>query len=229
MAVDVKTPYANSLTGVDSLGQQSLSNYSTLVGLRQAKELERAQAAASKAAGKYASKSALSANLTAKMSGGGVSYSGGGSISAGGTNFGDFKGLNEKARGKAINAAKKYLGIDYSWGGGALRGPSKGIGRGRNTVGFDCSGLVRYAYNMAGKKMPRHSSAQMAMGKRTSVNNLRPGDLIGRPGHIAMYIGGGKIIEAPSTGKKVRIMTMKSRGMSDGRGWFGVRVKFAGE
>lgn len=226
MAVDVKAPYANSLSGVDSLGQQSLGNYSTLVGLKQNKALEKAQAAASKAAQKYATKSTLNANLSVTSSGGNMSVTG---IGSGGTSFGDFKGLNEKARGKAINAAKKYLGLPYSWGGGGMTGPSKGIGRGRNTVGFDCSGLVRYAYNMAGKKMPRHSSAQMAMGKRTSVNNLRPGDLIGRPGHIVMYIGGGKIIEAPSTGKKVRIMNMKSRGMSDGRGWFGVRVKFAGE
>lgn len=223
MPVDVKAPYANSLTGVENLGQQSLSNYSTLVGLKQGKTLEKAQDAASKAAQKYASKSALNANLSVTSSGGNMS------ISGGGVGFGGFKGLNEKARSKAINAAKKYLGTPYSWGGGAMRGPSKGIGRGRNTVGFDCSGLVRYAYNMAGKKMPRTSGPQAAMGKRTSVNNLRPGDLIGRPGHIVMYIGGGKIIEAPRTGKKVRIMSMKSRGIRDGGGWFGVRIKFAGE
>lgn len=226
MPVDVKAPYANSLSGVDNLGQQSLNNYSTLVGLKQQRELDKAQTAAAKAAQKYSKKSALSANLTAKFSGGNMTA---GSISSGGTNFGDFKGLNEKARSKAINAAKKYLGTWYSWGGGGMRGPSKGIGRGRNTVGFDCSGLVRYAYNMAGKKMPRHSSAQAAMGRRTSVYNLRPGDLIARPGHIVMYIGGGKIIEAPSTGKKVRIRSMKQRGIRDGGGWFGVRVKFAGE
>lgn len=228
MPVDVKAPYANSLSGVESLGQQSLGNYSTLVGLKQQKALEKAQAAATKAAQKYADKNAQisNANLKATFSGGNISYGG---VSAGGVSFKGFSGLNEKARSKAINAAKKYLGTWYSWGGGSLTGPSKGIGRGANTVGFDCSGLVRYAYNMAGKKMPRTSGPQAAMGKRTSVYNLRPGDLIGRPGHIVMYIGGGKIIEAPSTGKKVRIMSMKARGIRDGGGWFGVRIRFAGE
>lgn len=231
MPVDVKAPFANSLSGIDALGQQSLGNATTLTGLRQQKELEKAQERATKAANKYASKSAMQANLQAKMTGGSVDFgagAGGGNFDGGPIDFGGSGKVNTKARSTAINAAKKYLGTPYSWGGGGMRGPTRGIGRGANTVGFDCSGLVRYAYNMAGKKMPRTSGPQAAMGKRTSVYNLRPGDLISRPGHIMIYIGGGKILEAPRTGKNVRIMSMKARGVSD-RGWFGVRVRFAGE
>ena len=230
MPVDVKAPFANSLSGVDALGQQALGNSNTLTGLKQQKDLEKAQERATKAANKYAQQSALNANLQAKVTGGSMDSSAGagGNFDGGPIDFGGSGKINQKARTTAINAAKKYLGTPYSWGGGGLTGPTRGFGRGANTVGFDCSGLLRYAYNMAGKKMPRTSGPQAATGKRTSVYNLRPGDLIARPGHIMMYIGGGKIIESPRTGKSVRIMTMKARGISD-RGWFGVRVRFAGE
>ena len=227
MPVDVKTPFSVSLSGVDSLGQQSLGNATTLNSLKQQKAYEKASSDATAAAQKYQTAMSQQANLSITQTGGGFS-SGGFS----GDYTADFSGsgkVNSGARQKAINAASKYIGTPYSWGGGSLKGPSRGIGRGANTVGFDCSGLVRYAYAQAGMKMPRHSSAQFAMGKRTSVNNLRPGDLIGRPGHIMIYIGGGKILEAPSTGKHVRIMSMKSRGVSDSRGWFGIRIRFNGE
>ena len=227
MAVDVKTPYSVSLGGVDSLGPQSLANATTLNSLKQQKAYEKASADATAAAQKYQTAMSQQANLSITQTGGGFS-SGGFS----GDYTADFSGsgkVNTAARQKAISAASKYIGTPYSWGGGSLKGPSRGIGRGARTVGFDCSGLVRYAYAQAGMNMPRHSSAQFAMGKRTSVNNLRPGDLIGRPGHIMIYIGGGKILEAPSTGKNVRIMSMKSRGVSDSRGWFGIRIRFNGE
>lgn len=227
MAVDVKTPYNVSLGGVESLGQQSLGNATTLNSLKQQKAYEKASADATAAAQKYQTAMSQQANLSITQTGGGFSTGGfSGSYTA------DFSGsgkVNSGARQTAINAASRYIGTPYSWGGGGTKGPSRGIAQGARTVGFDCSGLVQYAYAQAGMKMPRHSSAQFAMGKRTSVNNLRPGDLIGRPGHIMIYIGGGKILEAPSTGKHVRIMSMKSRGVSDSRGWFGIRVRFNGE
>lgn len=237
MAVDVKTPFQASLSGVDALGQQSFGNESTLNSLRQQKMYETASADAAKAAQKYNTALSNQASLSVTQTGGGVEYSsnftsGGGSGGGGGNYAADFSGsgkVNTAARQGAISAASKYIGTPYSWGGGSLKGPSRGIGRGARTVGFDCSGLVRYAYAQVGKSMPRHSSAQFAMGKRTSVNNLRPGDLVGRPGHIAIYIGNGKILEAPSTGKHVRVMSMKSSGMTDARGWFGIRVRFKGE
>lgn len=230
MAVDVKTPFQASLSGVDALGQQSFGNESTLNSLRQQKMYETASADAAKAAQKYNTALSNQASLSVTQTGGGIEYSN--NFGGAGGYAADFSGsgkVNTAARQGAISAASKYIGTPYSWGGGSLKGPSRGIGRGARTVGFDCSGLVRYAYAQVGKSMPRHSSAQFAMGKRTSVNNLRPGDLIGRPGHIVIYIGNGKILEAPSTGKHVRVMSMRSRGISDSRGWFGIRVRFSGE
>jgi cell wall-associated NlpC family hydrolase len=115
--------------------------------------------------------------------------------------------------GKIVSAAEQWLGTPYSWGGGGAKGPSKGIQQGRNTVGFDCSGLVQYAYAQVGLKMPRVSYGQLKMGSKAALNSLRPGDLVGfgNGHHIGIYIGGGKYIEAPHTGAQVRISSLKNR------------------
>jgi cell wall-associated NlpC family hydrolase len=114
---------------------------------------------------------------------------------------------------RIVAAAMKELGIPYSWGGGGAGGPSKGIEQGRNTVGFDCSGLVQYAYAKVGLKMPRVSYGQLQMGSRAALKNLRPGDLVGfgNGHHIGIYIGGGKFIESPHTGAQVRISSLSGR------------------
>lgn len=121
-----------------------------------------------------------------------------------------------------ISAAQKQLGVPYSWGGGGSKGKSRGIGRGANTVGFDCSGLVQYAYARAGLKVPRVSYGQLS-GKKYAVNSLRPGDLLGprHGGHVAIYLGNGKIIEAPRTGLNVRI---RSLGKNEMKSWWGVKI-----
>lgn len=117
------------------------------------------------------------------------------------------------ARQKILQSAQKWIGTPYSWGGGNASGPTLGQPTGSypkqatTTVGFDCSGLVQYAYAQAGIKMPRVSYGQLKQGSRTAINNLSPGDLVGfgNGSHIAIYLGNGKIIEAPYTGAKVRI------------------------
>lgn len=117
------------------------------------------------------------------------------------------------ARQKIIEGAQKWIGTPYSWGGGGVSGPTLGKPTGTypkqatTTVGFDCSGLVQYAYARAGIKMPRVSYGQLKQGTRTAIQNLSPGDLVGfgNGGHIAIYLGNGQIIEAPSTFKNVRI------------------------
>lgn len=117
------------------------------------------------------------------------------------------------ARQAIINSAQKWIGTPYSWGGGGPSGPTLGQGTGTypkqatTTVGFDCSGLVQYAYAKAGIQMPRVSYGQLKKGTRTSINKLSPGDLVGfgSGGHIAIYLGNGQIIEAPQTFKNVRI------------------------
>lgn len=136
---------------------------------------------------------ARNAYRAAQNSGGG----GGGSF----PNLGNIKG----ARAKMIAAARSQLGVPYRWGG---EQPGRG---------FDCSGLVQWAYGRAGIKMPRVAAAQMTRGRRVPISKLQPGDLVGwgSPAHhIAIYLGGGRILEAPYTGARVRYNTLsrKSRG-----------------
>jgi cell wall-associated NlpC family hydrolase len=71
---------------------------------------------------------------------------------------------------------------------------------------WDCSSLMQASYRHAGIRIPRTSAAQKAIGTRVSLRNLRRGDLIAYPGHIAMYVGNGKQIAAtkPSTGVRVQ-------------------------
>jgi cell wall-associated NlpC family hydrolase len=95
----------------------------------------------------------------------------------------------------AIDAAESQLGVPYVWGG-----ETPG-------VGFDCSGLVQWSYAQAGISLPRTSGAQYAATTHIPLADIEPGDLLfyGADGseHVAMYIGGGTMIEAPYTGAHV--------------------------
>lgn len=117
----------------------------------------------------------------------------------------------------AIAAAERWLGTPYSWAGGDLSGPTYGTGTGAGTVGFDCSGLTRYAWAQAGILLPRTSRDQWnAPGLRiTTMAQLQPGDLVffaSNPNdpttvfHVALALGGDAIIEAPQTGDVVKVV-----------------------
>lgn len=113
------------------------------------------------------------------------------------------------SRGQAVNAAMKWIGTPYVFGGGSPNGPTRSANAhgNFNDVGFDCSGLVQYALGAAGVHDSSHFSYdQLKLGQRTDVSKLQPGDLVGfgDGGHIALYAGDGKIIEAASTGTNVR-------------------------
>ncbi|MEZ5371524.1 MAG: NlpC/P60 family protein [Microthrixaceae bacterium] len=96
----------------------------------------------------------------------------------------------------AVSAALSMRGTPYRWGG---ESPS---------TGFDCSGLVVWAYRQAGRGgLPHSSRALVAMGRRISVGQLVPGDLVayGSPvHHIGIYIGGGQYVHSPRTGDVVK-------------------------
>lgn len=117
-----------------------------------------------------------------------------------------------------VRAALQMRGIPYSWGGGGAGGASKGIAQGANTVGFDCSGLTQYAFAKYGVTIPRVSQEQFRAGTPVPKGSMRPGDLVffhpqsdGQPGHVGIFIGNGKFLQAPQTGDVVKISELSSR------------------
>ncbi len=106
---------------------------------------------------------------------------------------------------EALAEARKYLGTPYQWGGESPE------------TGFDCSGLVQWAYAKAGIQIPRVTDQQILASGATKVGrkHLLPGDLVffrdasGYVHHVGMSLGGDRFIEAPRTGLKVRISSLK--------------------
>ncbi|MFI0452342.1 NlpC/P60 family protein [Actinomadura sp. 6N118] len=122
----------------------------------------------------------------------------------------------------AVRAALKWLGTPYSWGGGNSRGPSYGIAHGAGIFGFDCSGLALYAWSKAGVRLDHWTGTQWTSGPHIPLNRLRSGDLVffanntSNPDtihHVGIYIGQGRMVEAPYTGARVRISTIHRHGL----------------
>jgi cell wall-associated NlpC family hydrolase len=99
--------------------------------------------------------------------------------------------------GGVVGVAMSYLGTPYAWGGGS-------------PGGFDCSGLVAYAFSQVGVSLPHSSYAQYSMGVPVSRDQLEPGDLVffDGLGHVGIYIGGGQFVHAPHTGDVVKVSSM---------------------
>jgi len=99
--------------------------------------------------------------------------------------------------GGVVGIAMRYLGVPYVWGGSS---PS----------GFDCSGLVMYAYGQMGVSLPHSTYALWGMGVAVSQDQLQAGDLVffDGLGHMGIYIGGGQFIHAPHTGDVVKISSI---------------------
>ena len=109
-----------------------------------------------------------------------------------------------KTTSNVLSRAVNVLGTPYRWGGSS---PSKG---------FDCSGLVKYAFNDATFDLPRTSNAMAAgHGEKVERKDLKPGDLLffnlksRRVNHVAIYLGNDRFIHAPRRGKSVTIDTLK--------------------
>jgi cell wall-associated NlpC family hydrolase len=117
-----------------------------------------------------------------------------------------------------IKRAQSQIGVPYSWGGGNAAGASRGIDDGANTVGFDCSGLILYAFAGAGIKLPHYSGSQYTAGRQIPSAQMRRGDVIfygpGGSQHVALYLGNGQMLEAPYTGATVRIAPVRTSGMT---------------
>jgi cell wall-associated NlpC family hydrolase len=99
--------------------------------------------------------------------------------------------------GGVVGVAMRYLGTPYVWGGAS-------------PGGFDCSGLVAYAYSQVGVSLPHYTGAQWNVGVPVSSGDLQPGDLVffNGLGHVGIYVGGGNFIHAPHTGDVVKISSM---------------------
>jgi len=115
------------------------------------------------------------------------------SIGAGGTTSATYSGTTSTQGGKAVAFAYDQLGKPYQWG---ATGPGS----------YDCSGLAQAAWAAAGVSIPRTTYAQWAALPHISTSALEPGDLLyfDGIGHVAIYVGGGYIIDAPQTGMDVQ-------------------------
>ncbi|MCW2555768.1 MAG: hypothetical protein JWR78_5549 [Mycobacterium sp.] len=117
-----------------------------------------------------------------------------------------------------IQRAGSQMGVPYSWGGGNAVGPSRGIDSGAGTTGFDCSGLILYAFAGVGIKLPHYSGAQYELGRKIPSSQMRRGDVIfygpGGSQHVTLYLGNGQMLEAPYTGSNVKVSPVRTSGMT---------------
>ena len=119
----------------------------------------------------------------------------------------EFRSLDQ-VRSTVVAAARSQLGVPYVWGG-----TTPG-------VGLDCSGLTQYCYAQAGISIPRNSEDQSAFGTKVPVSLAEPGDILWRPGHVAIFIGDDKYIHEPYSGEVCR--------EASGVGYFTAAIKVIG-
>ncbi|MDR6971271.1 C40 family peptidase [Leifsonia shinshuensis] len=93
---------------------------------------------------------------------------------------------------QVFSVAQQYIGTPYVYGGAS-------------PAGFDCSGYVMYVYAQFGINLPHSVSGQAAMGKRISIADAQPGDIVIMPGHDGFYAGNGNIMDAPDAGRSISI------------------------
>ncbi|MDX2355437.1 NlpC/P60 family protein [Dietzia sp. PP-33] len=121
-----------------------------------------------------------------------------------------------------VNRALSQLGVPYAWGGGDAKGPTRGIRDGGvadshgdyNKIGFDCSGLMIYAFAGIGKALPHYTGYQYTAGPQFPVSTRKRGDMLFWPGHVALYLGDGRMVEAPQSGDVVKISPVRMAGVS---------------
>ena len=175
-----KEQYASQI----AQAQQQADNYQNII-TAQGKIIQEQEAAAAAAAA--AAARANSSSISPSYDGGGAGK--GGSIASdyaagGGKNPGASTGVSGSS---VVSYAMQFVGNPYVWGGNSL------------TNGVDCSGFVHEVYAHFGISTPRYSQSFKSVGQAVSFDNIQPGDVVVYPGHVAIYAGGGVIVEAQST------------------------------
>jgi gamma-D-glutamyl-L-lysine dipeptidyl-peptidase len=112
-----------------------------------------------------------------------------------------------------VAQARRFLGVRYLWGG-------------LSSWGFDCSGLVWDVFRVHGLTIPRDADPQFRSGRRVSTSALRPGDLLfygtqRYVHHVAIYAGGGRMLEAPDSAHRVRLVPMRWTELTGARRYTG--------
>jgi cell wall-associated NlpC family hydrolase len=106
-----------------------------------------------------------------------------------------------RTRADLVRSAQQFLGLRYLWGG-------------LSAWGYDCSGLTWAVYRAHGITIPRDADAQFTAGRPISLADAKPGDLIfygtSFVHHVTMYLGGGRMIEAPNSASEVRIVPIRT-------------------
>ena len=101
---------------------------------------------------------------------------------------------------RAVTVALDAVGTPYHWGG---ESPA---------TGFDCSGLVRWAYGRVGVDLPHNSYALYGEGRRVPQSGMEPGDILFFEGfgHVGLYLGRGRMVHAPQTGRNVEVVRLST-------------------
>lgn len=117
----------------------------------------------------------------------------------------------------AIRRGGSQMGVPYSWGGGTLTGPGPGVDGDEGKIGFDCSGLTRYAFAGVGVQIPKYSGDQYDTGRKVPLSQVKRGDLLfwgpGGSQHVALFLGGGKMLEASGSAGKVTVSPVRTSGL----------------
>ncbi|MCV7153113.1 NlpC/P60 family peptidoglycan endopeptidase RipB [Mycolicibacterium pyrenivorans] len=116
-----------------------------------------------------------------------------------------------------IRRGGSQIGTPYSWGGGKPTGPSTGVDSGANTVGYDCSGFTQFSFAGVGVLIPKYSGDQYNTGRKVPTSQAKRGDLLfwgpGGTQHVAIYLGGGKMLESASSAGKVTVSPLRTSGL----------------
>ena len=116
-----------------------------------------------------------------------------------------------------IRRGGSQIGTPYSWGGGKPTGPSTGVDSGANIVGYDCSGFTQFSFAGVGVLIPKYSGDQYNTGRKVPLSQAKRGDLLfygpGGTQHVALYLGGGRMLEASSAAGHVTVSPVRNPGL----------------